>query len=63
MTTMEEAKIMAKEIRARLSQVNELAKAAASSGISVEYQVEPAAVTKGPQVPHFELKAQIRIEL
>ncbi len=63
MTTMEEAKIMAKEIRARLAAINETTRTAAHYGISVEYQVEPGAVTKGPQLPHFELKAQIRIEL
>ena len=63
MTRMEEATAMAKEIRARLAAINETTQAAASCGISVEYQVEPAPVTKGPQVPHFELKAQIRIEL
>ncbi len=63
MTKMEEATIIAKEIRSRLAELNAQVKTAACCSIKVDYQVEPAAVTKGPQVPHFELKAQITMEL
>ncbi len=63
MTKMDEAVAIARLVRERLEQINEMGKHAAAAGISITYQAEEAAPTKGPQVLRYELKAQITIEL
>ena len=63
MTKMEDAVAMARLVRQRLEEINEMGKQAAAAGISISYQAEEAPMTKGPQVPRYELRAQITIEL
>jgi hypothetical protein len=63
MTKMDDAVAIARLVRDRLEEINEIGKKAAAMGISIAYQAEEMPLTKGPQVRRYEVKAQITIEL
>ncbi len=60
--TMQEAEDIAQSIRAHLTEINRIAKVAASKGVAIDYTAGPV-TTKGNPVQLYELTAQITIEL